>query len=212
MPDMARADSRVVWHSAWRTGGPEEQRADAESVLSAWNAGTWPRGLLAHHVLLGTDGSSVAHVAQWSDDAAARAFDAVPDVERRNLVAYERYRSQTREDPPVPGCIVLVNVEFDGSDPDRARRWIDSVFEAIRSDPAPPSGGISGHFHVSTDGTRVLNYAEWISEQAHLDALSAPGDGIGSPTPEWERVQTFPGLAASGVTRYRIYATRTRTS
>ncbi|MCZ9338887.1 antibiotic biosynthesis monooxygenase, partial [Streptomyces sp. TRM76130] len=55
---------------------------------------------------------------------------------------------------------------------------------------------------LSTDGTRVLNYAEWASAEAHADALAAPGDGIGSAAPSWERVQNWPGLRSSTVRRY----------
>lgn len=208
---MARPDSHLVWHSAWQAGSPEEQLAEAEQVLAAWEP--WPPGLLSHHVLLGFDGTSVAHVVQWADPAAARAYAAVPGLERRNLVEYELYRGDTLDagdaGDTVPGCIVLVNVTFDGPDADRQRRWIDAVFEALASEPHPAPGAIAGYFHASTDGTRVLNYAQWVSEQAHRDALAAPGDGIGSPTPEWERVQNFPGLATSSVVRYRVYATRT---
>jgi hypothetical protein len=97
---------------------------------------------------------------------------------------------------------VIVEVEFEGPDPDRRRAWVDAVFEALQSEPNPRPGGLSAHFHLSTDGTRVLNYAEWESAQAHIDALAAPGDGVGSSTSQWERVQTWPGLKSSTVNRY----------
>ena len=61
---------------------------------------------------------------------------------------------------------------------------------------------VSARFHVSTDGTRVLNYAEWETAQAHIDALAAPGDGVGSATARWRRVQAWPGLKSSTVSRY----------
>jgi hypothetical protein len=128
---------------------------------------------------------------------------AVPGIERVGLGRYRRYRSGVREaGARVPGCIVIVEIEFEGPDPDRQRAWVDAVFEALESEPNPHPGGISAHFHVSTDGARVLNYAEWESAQAHIDALAAPGDGVGSRTPEWERVQTYPGLKQSTVSRY----------
>lgn len=79
---------------------------------------------------------------------------------------------------------------------------MDAVFEALESEPAPHPGGIGAHFHLGTDGTRVLNYAEWESAQAHLDALAAPGDGVGSATAQWERVRNWPGLKSSTVSRY----------
>ncbi|MYR63195.1 antibiotic biosynthesis monooxygenase, partial [Streptomyces sp. SID625] len=99
-------------------------------------------------------------------------------------------------------CLVVVDVEFDGPDPERQRAWVDAVFEALEGDPAPHPGGIAAHFHLSTDGRRVLNYAEWESAEAHRAALAAPGDGVGSATARWKRVQTWPGVRSSTVSRY----------
>jgi hypothetical protein len=76
------------------------------------------------------------------------------------------------------------------------------VEQALAADPNQHSGGIAAHFHLGTDGTRVLNYAEWESAQAHIDALAGDGDGVGSPTEPWHRVQTWPGLKGSTVSRY----------
>lgn len=64
------------------------------------------------------------------------------------------------------------------------------------------TGGLSAHFHLSTDGTRVLNYAEWESARAHIDALAAPGEGVGRGSARWERVRNWPGVKSSTVDRY----------
>ena len=92
-------------------------------------------------------------------------------------------------------------MEFDGPDRRRQRDWIDAVLLALEADEPHP-GGLGAHFHTSIDGTRVLNYAEWKSEQAHVEALAAPGEGVGQATDAWHRVQHFPGLARSTVRRY----------
>ncbi|MDP1125051.1 hypothetical protein Q5O12_26370, partial [Klebsiella pneumoniae] len=64
---------------------------------------------------------------------------------------------------------------------------------------------LAAHFHVSTDGRRVVNYAEWTDVQAHVDALAAGSDGVGTPTPRWRRVREFPGvLSDDSVARYRL--------
>ena len=130
-------------------------------------------------------------------------------------VFYRRYRSGTRPDAPEPGCIVAVSVEFDGPDEARQRAWVDAVFDALASEPEPPAGGIGAHFHVSTDGTRVLNYAEWVDEASHVAALERSGIGaIGRgrnggrcrlPGPESEpRDAVSPGSAPrAGVCRRR---------
>ncbi|MFE1755273.1 antibiotic biosynthesis monooxygenase, partial [Streptomyces anandii] len=61
---------------------------------------------------------------------------------------------------------------------------------------------ISAHYHLTTDGTRVKNSPVWECAGPHIDALAAPGDGVGSATAAWERVQNWPGLKSSTVERY----------
>ncbi|GAA0600256.1 antibiotic biosynthesis monooxygenase [Streptomyces crystallinus] len=218
LPDPRRTGVGVVKSSVWRVGTPERQRAAVEAIAEAWGRRDWPDvGLLSYSVYTGTDGDALLHYSQWRSEAAYQDFfrtfrdgrvaeidAAVPGIERVGLHSYELYRSSGPRpgDPRTPGCVVLVDVEFEGPDPERQRAWVDAVFEALDTDPDLPSGGISAHFHVSQDGTRVLNYAEWESEQAHIDALAAPGAGVGSRTPQWERVQSYPGVSGGGVTRY----------
>ncbi|MEV0018231.1 antibiotic biosynthesis monooxygenase [Streptomyces tendae] len=218
-PDLARPDALAPFFSTWRVGTPERQRQTVDAIARTWERRPWPaEDLRGYHVYTGHDGSTLLHHSQWASEQAYEAFvkthrqervdeidTAVPGIERLGLGRYRRYRSTRPEGPVaavVPGCIVIVEVEFEGSDPDRRRAWVDAVFEALQSEPNPRPGGLSAHFHLSTDGTRVLNYAEWESAQAHIDALAAPGDGVGSSTSQWERVQTWPGLKSSTVNRY----------
>ncbi|MFJ6853115.1 antibiotic biosynthesis monooxygenase [Streptomyces sp. NPDC091271] len=215
-PELARPDAGTVKVSTWDVGTPERQRRTIEAIRAAWAAREWPHpGLLSYSVLAGEDGKTLLHYSQWTDESVHREFArtgrdervaeidaAVPGIERLGLRAFELYRSGVKQDIREPGCVVIVDIELDGPDPAGQRDWVDAVFEALESDPAPRPGGISAHFHVSTDGTRVLNYAEWESAQAHVDALAASGDGVGSTTPQWHRVQNHPGLKRSTVRRY----------
>ena len=216
-PDLARPASPPPSSVTWRVGTPERQRQTVEAIARTWDRRPWPAGgLLGYHVYTGHDGTTLMHHSQWASEQAYDAFvkthrqervdeidTAVPGIERLGLGRYRRYRSGVRDgDPRVPGCVVIVDIEFEGPDPDRQRAWIDAVLEALESEPDPHPGGISAHFHLSTDGTRVLNYAEWESAQAHVDALAGPGTGIGSATALWERVHTWPGLKSSTVSRY----------
>ncbi|MEU0474465.1 antibiotic biosynthesis monooxygenase [Streptomyces olivaceus] len=217
-PDLTRPDVLAPFFSTWRVGTPERQRLTVDAIARTWERRPWPaEGLRGYHVYTGHDGSTLLHYSQWVSEQAYEAFvethrqervdeidTAVPGIERLGLGRYRRYRSGAREDGAAvtPGCVVIVDVEFEGSDPDRQRAWVDAVFEALESEPAPHPGGIGAHFHLGTDGTRVLNYAEWESAQAHLDALAAPGDGVGSATAQWERVRNRPGLKSSTVSRY----------
>ncbi|MEV7679389.1 antibiotic biosynthesis monooxygenase [Streptomyces sp. NPDC088341] len=218
LPEITRPGVGVVLVSRWRLGTPEARRAAVEAIDRAWRSREWPdAGLLSYSVLTGNDGDSLLHYSQWSGPEAYEEFvrthrdgrnaeidAAVPGIERVGMGAYELYRSL--ESAPgerrVPGCVVLVEAEFDGPDTERQKAWVDAVFEALDDEPTPASGGISAHFHISVDGTRVLNYAEWESEQAHLDALAAPGDGVGSDTEAWRRVRNHPGLTGGAVRRY----------
>ncbi|MFJ7766977.1 antibiotic biosynthesis monooxygenase [Streptomyces sp. NPDC097107] len=217
-PDIARPDVRAPFFSTWRVGTPERQRQTVEATARTWERRPWPTDdLLGYHLYTGHDGSTLLHHSQWASEQAYEAFvkthrqervdevdTAVPGIERLEIGRYRRYRSDTREDGPAPdpGCIVIVDVEFEGPGPERQRAWVDAVLEALASEPEPHPGGISAHFHLSTDGTRVLNYAEWESAQAHIDALAAPGDGVGSAPAQWERVRNWPGLKRSTVNRY----------
>ncbi|WP_122614840.1 antibiotic biosynthesis monooxygenase [Streptomyces sp. Tu 4128] len=217
-PVLDRPDVRAPFFSTWRVGTPERQRLTVDAIARTWERRPWPAdGLLGYHVYTGHDGSTLLHHSQWASEQAYEAFvkthrqervdeidTAVPGIERLGLGRYRRYRSGTRENgtAPVPGCVVIVDVEFESPDPGRQRAWVDAVFEALESEPEQRPGGISAHFHLGTDGTRVLNYAEWESAQAHIDALAAPGEGIGSATAAWRRVQNWPGLKSSTVARY----------
>ncbi|WP_055469507.1 antibiotic biosynthesis monooxygenase [Streptomyces ardesiacus] len=218
-PRLTRPDVLAPFFSTWRVGTPERQRRTVEAIARTWERRPWPaEDLRGYHVYTGHDGSTLLHHSQWASEPAYEAFrktrrqervdeidTAVPGIERLALRSYRRYRSTSREDgaaAAVPGCVVIVDVEFDGTGPDRRRAWVDAVFEVLETEPNPQPGGISAHFHLSTDGTRVLNYAEWESAQAHIDALAAPGDGVGSATPQWERVHNWPGLTGGGVSRY----------
>ncbi|WP_328684078.1 antibiotic biosynthesis monooxygenase [Streptomyces sp. NBC_00343] len=222
-PDLADPRVGAPFFSTWRVGTPLRQRQSVEAIAGAWERRPWPADdLLGYHVHTGHDASTLLHYSQWTSESAYETFvkshrqervdeidTAVPGIERLGLGRYRHYRSggtpADRNGPVprrVPGCIVIVDVEFEGPDPDRQRAWVDAVFEALENEPAPHPGGISAHFHLSTDGTRVLNYAEWDSARSHLEALAASGDGIGSATALWERVQTWPGLKSSTVGRY----------
>jgi hypothetical protein len=196
---------------------PERQRATVEAFVAAWEGEPWPRGLISVNLLASTDGSTLLNYAQWTGEEAYHAFArtlrplrveginrAVPGTTRGGPVHYRLYRSAVRDDAPLPGCVVTVSVEFDGPDEGRQRRWVDTVFEALAAEPALHPGGISGHFHISTDGTRVLNYAEWIDEESHREAIEKSGQGTIGPGPKWLEVRNFPGVVSSGFKRYHL--------
>jgi Antibiotic biosynthesis monooxygenase len=106
---------------------------------------------------------------------------------------YRLYRSHVNADlqDTMPGsrCVVIVTIDFDGSDEQRLRGWINAVVDALEAEPNAIPGMICGHFHASLAGNRVLNYAEWTSEQAYgRDAHQVSVNGTAIPMqPETQR-------------------------
>jgi hypothetical protein len=216
-PDLTRPDATLVVVTEFEVAGPGEQQRLFDASRRAWDILPWPETLLSITWLASLDGRRALAYVQWRDDSefeaygrthrpvlAARLKDALPALEAAPPAFYRRYRSGTRPDAPAPGCIVAVSVEFDGPDAARSRAWVDTVFEALAAEASPPAGGIAAHFHVSLDGSRVLNYAEWVDEASHVAALERSGTGAIGSGPKWRDVQAFPGLKSSRVTRYRV--------
>lgn len=202
LPDLTRADVGAVLVREWTTDTPEQQHTNVAETFAELERRPWPPGLISFNAFVSTDGEMALAYTQWTSGEAGREFMA--EVTDGEFVEYRLYRSGVRENPPVPGCVVLVSVEFDGPDEQRQRQWVDTVFDALAAETEPHPGGISGHFHVSTDGTRVLNYAEWTDEDAHRDALRKSGRKTVGTSPDWRRVQDFPGVRSSGFTRFRL--------
>ncbi|MFJ7343280.1 antibiotic biosynthesis monooxygenase [Streptomyces sp. NPDC101110] len=198
--------------STWRVGSPERQRQTVEAIGRAWERRPWPAGdLLGYHVYAGRDGSTLMHYSQWTGEQAYESFvgthrqerideidTAVPDIERVGLGRYRRYRSRERAvgDTRVPGLIVTVRIDFEDGAQERREEWVDLVVKALGDDPVGHAGLMSAHFHLSTDGGHVLNYAEWESAEAYEAAMAAPS------TDSWERVRAYPGLRKVTGTRY----------
>ncbi|MFB6835864.1 antibiotic biosynthesis monooxygenase [Streptomyces sp. NPDC056361] len=217
-PDLHRPGVGAVLVSTWRVGTPERQRAAVEAIRTAWESRGWPDlGLLSYSVAVGTDGDTLLHYSQWTeqqayddfvrtyrDDRNAEIDAAVPGIERVELRRYGPiHRSAVRGGTgtgELPGVVVIVEADFDGPAEGRREDWVDSVFTALDEDAAAGrvSGGIGGRFHLSVDGGRVLNYAEWESEEAHEEWLADDGRQSGA----WKRVHAYPGLVGARVRRY----------
>ncbi|WP_320779771.1 antibiotic biosynthesis monooxygenase [Streptomyces sp. CRN 30] len=202
-PDLARPDVAAPFFSTWRVGGPERQRAAVGAIARAWERRPWPANALrSYHVYTGLDGETLLHHSQWADEAAYEAFakthrqervdeidTAVPGIERLGLGRYRRYRGGLRDDgtrryrdtprddgtAPAAGRVVIVDVEFEAPDPARQRAWADAALDA-------PGAGPGAHFHLSTDGTRVLVHAEDTGAEVWRRLRSRPWPGLRSGT------------------------------
>ena len=216
-PDPARPDAGLILSSEWAVGSPDRLVPTADAVIAAWADFPWPAGLLAYSLLLDADGDLIRHYSQWTGEGAVADFHrtgrqprvdlidaAAPGIVRRDYTEYRLYRSGRAPAGEVPGAIVAVRADTD--DDVLARTWVDAVFAALDQDGDLPAGGLGAHFHISTDGRRVLNYAEWASAEAHRQALAATGHGI-SQGPLWDKVQNMPGVRPQSVTRSHLYRT-----
>lgn len=217
-PERQRAACDAVAH-AWLSRAWPHEGLLSYSVYEGTDGAT-----LLHHSQWRDEtahGDFVRAEANGRQERNAEIDRAVPGIERLGLLRTRRYRSGRFDDgafreilpgeetvapETAVGAIVVVRDVLDGPDPKRQRGLVDAVFDALLSDPQPVRGALSSYFHLTTDGTTMLNYAEWETEQAHVDALATPGPGIGSPTPQWRRVMEFPGRAegAGDVSRYRL--------
>lgn len=221
LPEITRPDAGVSTFSEWIVGAPQRQGAALDAAMDAWNDEPWPVGMLSYTCFVSLDGSTLRHHTQWTDDDARRRFwsaetpeqaprhlaesrvarvrtidEVVPGIERDGLAVYDLYRSYIPGlAPAAPGCIVIVTIDFDGPDRARQHQWIDAVLAALDAEHEPIPGLLGAHFHTSTDGAQVVNYAEWTSVQAHRDALDNGPAGLGqTDLPEWRRVVDFPGV------------------
>ncbi|MEV6948294.1 hypothetical protein AB0N07_41505 [Streptomyces sp. NPDC051172] len=190
LPVLDRADVESVLVTVLVTKEPEHQAALAETVTFFWNKADRPDELLSVTCYTSTDGRSVLTYAQWSSDAALRAWldggsgagstvlpDIRPDVEVTGPTPYrltQVVRGSAVTDPDVvPTCFPVAFFEM--PDADEARKWIDNLLEAegetggrARSYP----GGIAANIHLSVEGTSVMIFSEWVSEKYFADHLS----------------------------------------
>ncbi|GAB2991843.1 antibiotic biosynthesis monooxygenase [Saccharothrix stipae] len=160
LPDVARPDAGVVVINPVYAGSAERQREAAESVLAEWSSAPWPRGLPSLNVLTSLEGEALLAYSQWTDDADWHLADGV---------RYRVFRSlDDNKGREVPGCVITAGFDVDG--PERQHHIVDALVDAV-SGIEPFPGALSSHFHPSADGTRVLNYAEWTSPEAHARAM-----------------------------------------
>ncbi|HVL77151.1 MAG TPA: hypothetical protein VM406_14140 [Noviherbaspirillum sp.] len=213
LPQFGRQDAAAVLISEWRVDSAARQRATLGAISVTWNARPWPAGLHDYAVFPSVDGRTLLHYSQWTDGAAFDGFvqhqrdtrvdqidAAVPGIERYGLGRFRFYRSHVESAAgAATGCLVAVRVEADSAE--RQRAWIDTVIEALASARIP--GLIAAHFHVCDDG-RIVNLAQWESEDAHIRAVEGNGGMAQREGSAWQRVRTMPGVTQKGVQRFHL--------
>jgi quinol monooxygenase YgiN len=204
LPDVTRNDVGTILVSSQYVGSQDRQLALAGATESDWLHRPLPDGLVSLSCFLSGDGETVMVYGQWTDDEAQRTFaDATNQpltggMDLREPVRYRLYRSATSDQDQQPGCVITATFDVDG--PERQRHIADALLDASARIGALP-GAISAHFHLSTDGSRVLNYAEWTDLAAHDAAVdSADLDEVYHLSTE------TPGVRPTRGRMYRLHA------
>lgn len=195
MPDIARSDARAVFMSHWYVG--ETAPAVVNEIAGAWRESEWPEGILTVSIYLSAAGDTVLTYAQCADDTAYRSF--VRELTIPGAVEYRLHRSVVLDPAaPTPGAMVIASFDVDGRE--RQETIVDAVAANLLRSPADERLGlIASHFHTSVDGTRVINYAEWTTDEAHVVFLEgATRHGSLRITNE------MPGVRPIGFTRYHL--------
>ncbi|MFI0234829.1 hypothetical protein [Streptomyces sp. NPDC017086] len=184
---------------------PATGRALLDDVLDQWAAVPLPAEVLSHCAYLDTAEETALTCVQVSDPDTYRDFGrSLAGPAAAEAVDYRPYRGVVFDPTPAePGSVVVATFDVDG--PDRQRVVIDALCDALESQPEDTRAGmLSATFHTTLDGTRVLNFAEWTTDEAH-DAFL---DGAGRAGTF--RVSTrIPGVRPIGFKRFHRYVRST---
>ncbi|GGX73741.1 antibiotic biosynthesis monooxygenase [Streptomyces hiroshimensis] len=175
--------------SRWITGSPERSRAAADALLDA-SAADAPAAQLAMHVFEEEGGAGLLIYAQWTSAEEHLAFvregrsarvaridTRVPGIERPGLERTHRYRS-TVLDADGEADVFVVTSHSTGGGPGEQRAWADARAAALTD--AGHDGLLAAHFHLTIDGERVVEIAEWsvaagTAGAADLETAHGPG-------------------------------------
>ncbi len=202
MPDVTRPDVRAIYLSHWYVPDPDRGRAVLDEIADVWERTPWPVGMLTFSCYLSSGGDTVLTYTQCSrDDVYRRFVRSLPVAAARVEPVEYRLAGSVLLSPAAGPPAAVVTASFDVDGPERQRFIVDSVSAHLRRAPADEYAGlIASHFHVSVDGTRVINFAEWISDETHetfLEGATRYGAlRIANETP---------GVRPIGYTRYGLY-------
>jgi heme-degrading monooxygenase HmoA len=204
-PDVDRPGVGIVLVAPLYVGSAERQQAEVARVMAPYRTDALPDGFLSMTAFVSTDDENVLTYAQWTSDDAYREFVRAGglgelDEDATEPVRYKLYRGRILEPGSVAGALVAPVFDVDGRD--RQRRSADNLVDGPLGKPFP--GLVASHFHLSTDGTRVLNWAEWVDEEAHLRF------GESSLPHECLSAITMPGVRGIGGKRYLLAESITR--
>ncbi|QLE75706.1 antibiotic biosynthesis monooxygenase [Streptomyces rectiverticillatus] len=180
-------DAGITLISRWITGSPERSRAAADALLDV-SAADAPEAELATHVFEDVDGAGLLIHGQWTSAEDHLAFvregrsarvariDArVPGIERPGLERTHLYRSAVL-DTDGEADVFVVTSHDTGGGPEEQQAWADARAAALAD--AGHEGLLAAHFHLTVDGERVVEIAEWSSAAAAADLEAVHGPRV----------------------------------
>ncbi|MBZ4015347.1 antibiotic biosynthesis monooxygenase [Streptomyces purpurogeneiscleroticus] len=207
LPDIRHAGTAAVFVSHWYVPDRTTALKDLDEVTAAWETAEWPADILSFSSYLSTDGNTVLTYAQCASAAAYRPFTrALTGPASAEAVEYRLYRSFVPDGATAdaPGCVVAATFDTDG--PLCQRNVVEQIVATVgREGPHAKDGLLATHFHTSVDGTRVLNYAEWTTDEAHETFLRDACSGRARASYE-----ALPGVRPIGYTRYHLHHSAVR--
>ncbi|MFD7288161.1 putative quinol monooxygenase [Streptomyces sp. NPDC059863] len=200
-PDLRRTDVASVFVGQRYVPSEEEAGTVLEQTVAEWSGAPWPAGILSLSCFLSSEKDTVLTYAQCADGDSYQSFTR--SLRGPAGAGAVEYRPRSSVVPPgasgVPGCVIIATFDVDGAE--RQDRVMNSLVDVLDVAPAEqPPGMLSANFHTSVDASRVLNYAEWTSVEAHLAFLDSR-----------TRVKTLrasgdvPGVRPIGFRRYHLH-------
>lgn len=208
-PTVPHPQAAVTVISPWHTRDSEYQRQTAETLVGAWKAAPWPPGLLSASGFTSLDGEALLLYLQWTDEGTRREFFASrPGLADDDIAAlglpdsprYVVYRSLGDHGDRNPTSMITATFDVDG--PERQRHIADTLIAA--ADDLPPNpAALSSHFHLSVDGTRVVNVTFWNDDATHDDLAD---DGAFDEI--YRLSTTTPGVRATRGRHYHLFGSK----
>ncbi|MFD7061136.1 hypothetical protein [Streptomyces sp. NPDC059906] len=199
LPDVRRTDATSVFVAARYVPDRAAGLTALREVTDQWGTGGWPAGVLSVSCFLNTDQDTVLTYAQCAEPDAYRArLRTLRGFAAAAPVAYRPHRALVLNEG-VPKCVIVAMFDVDG--PDRQGLIVDNITATVEEAAHRHQGMLSVNFFVSEDGTRVLNFAEWTSDEAHIAFLEGATHGA------TRRVSDVtPGVRPIGFKRYHLHA------
>ncbi|WGV25354.1 antibiotic biosynthesis monooxygenase family protein [Halotia branconii] len=175
---------------------PEQQQELIDAIAEFLETVKQQPGFISTNLHKSIDGLKVANYAQWQSQADYNNFINNTKVQAKaaklrefnppDVHIYEVVISESKEGIPKikQGQYITHFAEF-RMPPENQPRMIELAKENVGKAMELP-GLISANFHRSLDGTRVINYGQWLDKESIENLKKQPG--FGKDSEYWEGI------------------------